>query len=287
MYQSWSKRLTRSIRGQLRAAVLSNHGIGVVAVTQNGLLVVDPRDFGVARGLLVRGEYDCREIRWLLRVIDQESHIVFVGAHVGALLIPIAVRSGARNIVAFEPSPRNQRLLGLNLTLNGVTNVCVRPLAAGQAEGTVRFTENPLNTGNSRVSRDGEVLVGITTLDAALQAVESQVHLLVMDVEGYEVHVMRGATRALGRTRYLYTEYAPDQLIEQGSNTEAFIDVVTSHFDSMYVPGNPVRFFNSKGYVNYLRELSTHRGLVVNLLFCNDPRPDARLLRFNRNASKT
>src|SRR5215510_10338571 len=103
MHVSWRKRLSRLIRGEIRARILGAHGDGILARTQNGLLIVDPRDFAVARSLLNRGSYDWREIQWLARIVDERSHIVFVGAHIGSLLIPIAKQSGSRQIVALEP----------------------------------------------------------------------------------------------------------------------------------------------------------------------------------------
>jgi FkbM family methyltransferase len=77
-------------------------------------------------------------------LVNQESHLVFAGAHLGALLVPIALQSGARRILAFEPAPRNHRMLTLNLALNGLTDVVVHQQAVGDCEGSLRFTHNTL-----------------------------------------------------------------------------------------------------------------------------------------------
>jgi FkbM family methyltransferase len=278
MYVRWRKRVSRLIRGRFRALTLSNHGIGVLAQTKNGLLVVDPRDFGVSGSLLSRGSYDWTQITWLLPLLDQDSRIVFVGAHLGALLVPLAIQSGCRHIVAFEPAPHNHRLLKMNLALNGLTATTVHNQAVGSTEGSVRFTENPINTGNSRISSVGEVVVPMTTLDIALQPEWTGTDLLVLDTEGFEAHAMRGATRTLAQTRYFYVEFAPEQLLEQDSNPGEFIDLVASRFESMYLQGEEVKFFPSRTYVKYLTELLPRRGLLLNLLFSNDTQPDPRLL---------
>ncbi|MGH8208188.1 MAG: FkbM family methyltransferase [Steroidobacteraceae bacterium] len=257
---------------------LSNHGVGVLAETKNGLLVVDPRDFGVSGSLLSRGVYDWTAISWLLPLLDQGSRIVFVGAHLGALLVPLATHSGCRRVVAFEPAPHNYRLLKMNLALNGLTATIVHRQAIGASEGSVRFTENPINTGNSRVSQVGEVVVPMTTLDVALQPEWTGTDLIVLDTEGFEVHAMRGAKRSLGQTRHFYVEYAPEQLIEQGSTPKEFIDLVASLFDSMYLQEPDVKFFPSKTYVQYLNELPLRRGLLLNLLFSNENMPERKLM---------
>jgi len=278
MHVSWRKRVSRAFRGRLRSLALSNHGVGVVAETKNGVLVVDPRDFGVSSSLLSRGDYDWEAISWLLPLVDPASHIVFVGAHLGALLVPVAVRSGSRKIVAFEPVPNTYRLLTLNLALNGLAGVTAYQQAIGDTAGEVRFTQNPINTGNSRVSSTGEIVVPVSTLDEALTR-EAWTHtdLLVLDTEGFEARAMRGAARTLAQTRYFYVEYSPEQLREQGSTPEEFLDLAASHFQSMYVQGSGGRFFPAKTYVQYLRDLPPRRGLLMNLLFSNDPQPNGRL----------
>lgn len=278
MHVPWRKRISRVLRGRLRSLTLSNHGIGVVAQTRNGLLVVDPRDFGVSKSLLSDGSYDESGIRWLSPLLDQQSRIVFVGAHLGALLVPLALQSGSRHIVAFEPSPGNHRLLKMNLALNDLTGVTVHNLAVGDSKGDIQFTENRINSGNSRVSQNGEISVAVTTLDAALPAEWPAIDLLVMDTEGFEVHAIRGAAQSLARTRYFYVEYAPEQLSEQGSTPKEFIELIASRFDSMYLPGPEVRFFSSKTYVKYLQEIPWRRGLLLNLLFSNDTQQESALL---------
>ena len=118
----------------------------------------------------------------------------------------------------------------------------------------------------------------MTTLDSALESDSSMVDLVVMDTEGFEVRALRGGSRTLARTRYLYVEYAPEQLIEQGSSSREFIELVASQFECMYLPGNPARFFPSRTYVNHLSGLLSRRGLLLNLLFTNETSPEGALL---------
>jgi FkbM family methyltransferase len=273
MYVPLRKRISRAIRGRLRSSLLSNHGIGVLTSTKNGLLVVDPRDFGVSRSLLSVGAYDWPEVCWLAQRIERHSRVVFVGAHLGALLIPIALQTGVRNIVAFEPSPQNYRLLKMNLALNGLSGVEVHNAAAGDREGQIGFTQNEINSGNSRISQSGAVVVAVTTLDSALQADQTAIDLIVMDVEGFEVHALRGGLETLGRSRSLYVEYAPEQLVEQGSTPAEFVELVATKFSSMHLAGDIPRFFPARTYMQYLSTLPPRRGLLLNLLFSNDPQP--------------
>ncbi len=261
----------------LRARVLSTYGEGILANSRNGLLIVDPKDFGVSRSLLNNGSYDWTEVEWLSRILGDRSRVAFVGAHIGALLVPIALRARPQ-IVAFEPSPQNHRLLTMNIALNGLGAVALHQLAISDSEGTARFTQNPINSGNSRVSQDGEAEVQVSRLDTVLAQVPL-LDLLVMDTEGFEVRAMRGGSATLGKTNYFYVEYAPEQLLEQGSQPAEFIELVARYFTSMYLRGEQIRFFPDKSYVPYLRELPPRPGLLLNLLFSNEPVARAELLR--------
>jgi len=230
----WQKRISRRLRAGWRARVLSRHGVALVAETKNGLLAVDARDFNVSRSLLERGEYDWSQVTLLKSLVAPGARLVVVGAHLGSVLIPLAGTCGAASVLAFEPSPRNRRLLAMNLQLNDLAGVRVEASAVGAAPGTARFTENPINSGNSRVSERGEIEVPVTTLDASVPASWPVVDLLIVDAEGLEVQVLRGASAVLARTRALYVEYAPEQLAEQGCSIAQFAALLADAFPAFH-----------------------------------------------------
>ena len=235
MQVPWRKRFSRLLRARWRTRVLSRHGIALVAETRNGTLAVDARDFNVSRHLLERGEYDWAQLTLLKSLLAPGARLVVVGAHIGSVLIPLARECGAHATLAFEPSPRNRRLLAMNLALNGLGELRVEASAVGDAAGVARFTENPINSGNSRVSAGGEIEVPVVTLDATVPSSWPQVDLLVVDAEGFEVQVLRGAGATLPRTRALYIEYAPEQLEEQGCSVAQFAALLAPEFGCVYV----------------------------------------------------
>jgi FkbM family methyltransferase len=276
------KRLSRQLRGRWRARSLSTHGIAIVAQTKNGLLAVQPGDFNVSRELLSRGEYDWQPIMWLTKLVDANSRLVFAGAHLGAVLIPIAAASGARAIVAFEPSPRNYRLLSMNLCLNKLECVAARNIAVGQQPGKLHFTENSINTGNSRIAEaNGEILVEVDTLDRCVPSDWNVIDLLVMDIEGSEVAAMRGAPSVLARTRYLYVEFAPWQLREQRCSCAEFVELASRHFKSAYLFGPRIEFLGPGQFGSYLKSMQDRDGFLTNVLFSKDSQADADLLELD------
>jgi FkbM family methyltransferase len=265
------KQISRHLRSRWRTKSLGRHGVAIVAQTKNGLLAVPAGDFNVSRNLLMNGEYDWPQITWLNALLGATSRVVFAGAHIGAVLIPIVRRAATRTVVAYEPSPRNFRLLTMNLQLNGIDGVIAFNTALGEKCGRIQFTENTLNTGNSRVAPSaGEITVNMETLDRTIAADWDSIDLIVMDTEGSEVAAMRGAHSTLARTRNLYVEFSPGQLREQGSCAAEFAETVEKYFKSAYVFGDPILFLGPGKFAEHLKGLQHCRSLVLNILFTQD-----------------
>jgi FkbM family methyltransferase len=268
------KWVSRQTRSRWRTKILATHGIAIVADTKNGLLAVQPGDFNVSRSLLQQGEYDWPQIAMLNSLVGASSRLIFAGAHIGALLIPIVRAAGTRTVIAFEPSPRNFKLLTMNLALNELGVVVARNTALGERPGTIRFTENRINTGNSRVAMSsGELHVPVDALDRTIPLEWESIDLIVMDVEGSEVAAMRGGRATLGRTQRLYVEFAPEQLQEQGNTTEEFVAIVKEFFKSAYVIDGSMRFVRAAEFSDYLIQSARRRGFLLNLLFTQDTEP--------------
>jgi FkbM family methyltransferase len=259
---------------------LGKHGIAIVAETKNGLLAVPAGDFNVSRSLLLNGEYDWPQITWLSALLGATSRVVFAGAHIGAVLIPIVRHAATRTVVAYEPSPRNFRLLTMNLQLNGIDGVIIFNAALGDRSGKIQFTENSTNTGNSRIApSDGEIIVDMEMLDRTIAADWASIDLIVMDTEGCEVAAMRGAQATLAKTRNLYVEFSPQQLREQGSGAAEFAETAEKYFKSAYVFGAPILFLGPGKFVEHLKGLRQRRSLLLNVLFTQDVEANPQRMR--------
>jgi FkbM family methyltransferase len=271
MRNPYLKRLSRQLRGRWRSKLLGKHGVAIVTETKNGLLAVQPADFNVSRSLLANGEYDWPQITWLDGLLGATSRVVFAGAHIGAVLIPLVRRAATSTVVAYEPSPRNFRLLTINLQLNEISGVTTFNAALGESPGKIQFTENSTNSGNSRVApAAGEITVDMETLDRTLAADWDSIDLIVMDTEGSEVSAMRGAQATLAKTRNLYVEFSPEQLREQGSSAAEFVETVARYFKSAYVFGEPILFLGPGKFAEHLQGFQHHRSLLLNVLFTQD-----------------
>jgi FkbM family methyltransferase len=271
--------LPERLRNRFRERFLDNHGVGIVTTTRNGTLVVDPKDGDVSRHLLNRGEYGWAGVTMLSRLLTPASRVVFVGAHIGALLIPIVRAAGTRQVLAFEATPRVHKMLLMNLALNDLNEVIAENIAVGARPGRRRYSENRIVKADlTRVTRTkSDIEVTVHTLDATIPRTWDAIDLMVISDQGREADAMRGAVRTLAKTRHLYVDFSPQQLAEQGSSAEEFVELAASHFKSAYVLGEKKpRFLAQTEFPSYLLDLAARRGTIVNLLLSRDTKPSAQ-----------
>jgi FkbM family methyltransferase len=110
-------------------------------------------------------------------------------------------------IFAFEPNPDTRAFLERHVQLNGLTDrVTVEPLAVSDRRAEQEFFMLP---GESR-SRLGHAVhaevnkvdnVTTITLDDYIEQKSISPHWLLIDIEGYEIAALRGATKLIQRLR--------------------------------------------------------------------------------------
>jgi FkbM family methyltransferase len=188
---------------------------------------VDPSDRVVGAWLMWHGGWQRREIDTAVEVLlaagRLHSNAVFVdvGAHIGTHTI-YALRSGRfERAIAFEPEPRNARLLAMNLEVNGLSAaVVVVRKAAGAATGSGVLHLHPRNTGAHAIdvppSVDGRVSLAVPIARVedelgALGVAPSKVGLVWIDVEGYEPQVLDGLEGLIARSVPLTFEFTPSR----------------------------------------------------------------------------
>lgn len=132
-----------------------------------------------------------------------------IGANVGIYTLLASLRTGpAGKVYSFEPFPRNARYLRRHIELNQLQNCCVMEVAASDTEGTQRLS-TAFEFHMIRFAQDGDLTVPCVTLDACIYGEKKMCppNVIKMDVEGAEMLVLRGATRAL-------SEFHPSLFIE-------------------------------------------------------------------------
>lgn len=203
---------------------LADRGQLVFCQNDDVRFFVDPSDRVVGAWLMWHGGYQRREIDQAIRVLAENMRLsadavfVDIGANIGTHTV-YALRSGRfTRAVAFEPEPKNARLLTMNMEANGVADVVtIIPKAAGEVTGTATLYLHPRNKGGHALGQspavDGQEQceVPVVRVEDVLAecGVEERVGLLWIDVEGHDLHVMRGLGRLLARGVPIAFEYAP------------------------------------------------------------------------------
>lgn len=201
------------------------------------------------------------ELQVLPRLLSPDHTFVDCGANVGLWSLVAASCVGEGIVHAFEPNPRTFQKLTRNInTLNEFpASVNLHEAAVGGAEGFANFL--PLDSHNisSIVPEPSEasISVKITSLDQALN--DCRVDAIKIDVEGYELEILRGAVNVLDRWKpWLCVEFnteiakvnflrdwdVHDFLRERGFRPCLF--QYGSHITRSSLPDN----WEGKGYVN-------------------------------------
>jgi FkbM family methyltransferase len=154
-----------------------------------------------AEGIYERDILEFLRARILDPAVAARAVALDVGANIGnhsLFLSDIFER-----VIAFEPNPLARSLLEINLDMNGVTTVDVRPVGLSDHRGSATLVFDPINLGaasssepreESRAARRSviDVVVGDEAIDRS-----ARVAFIKVDVEGAEEAVLRGLEQTL------------------------------------------------------------------------------------------
>ena len=172
-----------------------------------------PGVYGPFLGLEQGLGFENVELDWAASILAPGSVLVDIGANIGAFCINVLRRSDGVSALAVEPVGRTYRSLGANVTRNELSSrITAIRAAVGEAEGDVLITSG-LNAANHIVPRvrakasaaeasAAEEHVRQASLDILVADHELQrVDLLKVDVEGFELSVLKGARETLRQFR--------------------------------------------------------------------------------------
>lgn len=184
------------------------------------------------------GRFGELEVVLLLRqIIHQGDMVLDIGANRGHFMLLAASLVGQTGMVhAFEPNPKEAKRLDELISINGLDNCRIHQLALGVEPSTMNLRildeKSGLATladlGDSSEQRVTEMLeVRVERGDDLLAGELAEPLLVKIDVEGFEVNVLRGLEASLGQVKPLVIlEVEPDWLERAGSSSQEIFDLM-------------------------------------------------------------
>ena len=202
---------------------------------------VDANDLVMAPQLVVYRQWESDLSAFFIKSVSPDTTFLDIGANFGYFTCLVASQigtTGRGQVIAVEPNPRMHDLLMRNIrvnwsmapiethacaiTLDGVSIDMIIP-ADGAANASI-LADSRLNTGGSNKI----VHVRGNTVDRILNG--RTVDLVKIDVEGFELHVLEGATETFRAASHLHVvmEWAISQMAQANIDPAAVIDKVES-----------------------------------------------------------
>lgn len=185
----------------------------------------------VSYRIFLTGLYDGERghTQFFRKTVREGMTVLDIGAHIGYYTLQAAVRVGSKGQVhAFEPVSETFTRLSHNIRLNGFQNVVANRCIVHDHSGDMRIVvADRHNLGSSSLLPFGEncrkktETVGSITIDSYVaQKQLQQIHLAKIDVEGTELHVLKGMKKVLGQSQpQVLIEFDEELLRAHGSSS--------------------------------------------------------------------
>lgn len=168
--------------------------------------------------------------RFLRTFLRPGQVVVDVGANIGTHAIVAALRVGPTGrVYACEAHPATAAFLRRNIRLNGLEPIVEAiDSAIGETAGQAVFSDYRSDDQNhvTTACADG-IAVSVRTLDSLVP--NGNIDLLKIDVEGFELMVLRGARATLARVQAIYFEAWDRHFARYGYSFADLYDFLTLH----------------------------------------------------------
>lgn len=164
------------------------------------------------------------EIETLFNLCKEGSNVLDIGTNIGWVAHNLAQLSKTGLVYGFEPDPFNYDRCAENISLNNLKNLIVFPIGLGADQANLGMqVRTPSNLGGNRITPSGTSstrMVEIKKLDDVEMVQQlSKIHLVKIDVEGYELKVLRGGEQTLKKHHpILFIELDDNNLKDQGDS---------------------------------------------------------------------
>ena len=191
------KSIINFFRWQLGSRILKKPVI--INFVNRSRLIVEKGMTG-ATGNIYTGLHEFEDMSFVLHLLRKDDLMLDIGANIGSYTILAGAEVGAK-CFAFEPIPETFRCLVDNVNINGIyEKVKCYNIGLADKNGILKFTSN-LNTTNHVVFNTSSIK-NVDIIDVPVRKLDTIVSgcdplLIKIDVEGFELQVLKGADEIL------------------------------------------------------------------------------------------
>lgn len=207
---------------------------------------------------LFSGSFEKSEVKFVQRSLKPGDIFLDVGANAGFYTIIAAKQVGETgHVYAFEPSPRELKLLRHNLQINKLGNVTIVERAVSNAEERTQFAISQDGAMNSLLKTEHHLqkiqdwqTIESTTLDSFVREFNvASINFIKVDVEGAEKLVFEGASRILSSKNKIIVlfEASDSNIVSFGSSAKEMISELLSQGLLLYYldqSGKPIEILS-------------------------------------------
>lgn len=182
-------------------------------------IYVAENDHAVGGHILANREYEPPVSEVFVSFLKPGMTAVDIGANIGWFSLLSAYLVGSRGrVFSFEPGAENSRYLLLNKLANGFEQITLIHAAASEQVESLAYNSSfsngfvtNLNDAETGVILDANVVFALPV--DLIVPIDLPVHLIKVDVEGWEMKALRGAERVVARWKPLVVvEFSPPAL---------------------------------------------------------------------------
>lgn len=171
-------------------------------------------------------------------VLEENDVVLDIGANTGWYSLILDRIAGDLNvdIFAFEPEPTNFWLLDENVRRNGGKHIRLVRSAVGDCSGVAAlhlFKKSNRGRHSLLPIHDGDIVqVDTVSIDGFWDRMRLGARVprfMKIDIEGYELMALRGASRVLARCPLVMLEYSPTYMKAGGLEPAELIELMFGH----------------------------------------------------------
>ena len=173
----------------------------------------------ISKKLFIDKSFDYRILTKAIKLLGKKNSkltLINIGAHIGSTAIPAIKKNNFKNLIAFEPTKRNFRLLKANIFLNEIDDrVQAYNLAISNKKANLHLGTTKGNTGGNRILRNKQKnteIVKSDILDNYTYNLNKNNSLIFIDAEGHEPNIFLGAKKTIKKKIPIVFEFYPTLL---------------------------------------------------------------------------